>query len=150
MERNDYLCTSDSSMNLLVNGPSHLKSTPPLWKILEFQPKSSCSVIPDPNNYQKINVSDPDKISNNRYGRTLLNGILAGIIQRIHKSYKIQPEWQLILKSSSVFSWNFTLKWQLFPAEIKGTYRDHRVTGALNFHKIRDFCILVMVFDVLT
>ena len=33
---------------------------------------------------------------------------------------------------------------------IKGTYRDHRVTGALNFHKIRDFCILVMVLDVLT
>ena len=31
---------------------------------------------------------------------------------------------------------------------IKGTYRDHRVTGALNFHKIRDFCILVMVLDV--
>ena len=29
-----------------------------------------------------------------------------------------------------------------------GTYRDHRVTGALNFHKIRDFCILVMVLDV--
>ena len=30
----------------------------------------------------------------------------------------------------------------------KGTYRDHRVTGALNFHKIQDFCILVMVLDV--
>ena len=30
----------------------------------------------------------------------------------------------------------------------KGTYRDHRVTGALNFHKTRDFCILVMVLDV--
>ena len=45
------------------NGPSHLKSTPPLWKILEFEPKSSCSVIPDPNNYQKITFSDPDKIS---------------------------------------------------------------------------------------
>ena len=33
-------------------------------------------------------------------------------------------------------------------ALFKGTYRDHRVTGALNFHKIRDFCILVMVLDV--
>ena len=31
---------------------------------------------------------------------------------------------------------------------IKGTYRDHRVTGALNFHKTRDFGILVMVLDV--
>ena len=31
---------------------------------------------------------------------------------------------------------------------IKGTCRDHRVTGALNFHKIRDVCILVMVLDV--
>ena len=31
---------------------------------------------------------------------------------------------------------------------IKGTYRDHRVTGALNFHKIRDFFILVMVLDI--
>ena len=28
--------------------------------------------------------------------------------------------------------------------------RDHRVTGALTFHKIRDFCILVMVLDVWT
>ena len=56
---------------------------------MEFQPKSSCSVIPEPDNDQKISVSDPDKISNNRYGKTLLNGILAGIIQRIHKSYGI-------------------------------------------------------------
>ena len=31
---------------------------------------------------------------------------------------------------------------------LKGTCRDHRVTGALNFHKIRDVCILVMVLDV--
>ena len=31
---------------------------------------------------------------------------------------------------------------------IKATFRDHRVTGALNFHKIRDFCILVIVLDV--
>ena len=31
---------------------------------------------------------------------------------------------------------------------VKGTYRDHRVTGALNFHKTRDFGILVMVLDV--
>ena len=34
--------------------------------------------------------------------------------------------------------------------QLKGTYRDHGVTGALNFHKILDFCILVMVLDVLT
>ena len=31
---------------------------------------------------------------------------------------------------------------------LKGTYRDHRVTSALNFHKIQDFCIFVMVLDV--
>ena len=29
--------------------------------------------------------------------------------------------------------------------KIKGTYRDHKVTGALNVNKIREFCILVMV-----
>ena len=32
-----------------------------------------------------------------------------------------------------------------FRTDFKGTYKDHRVTGALNFHKIRDLCILVMV-----
>ena len=35
-------------------------------------------------------------------------------------------------------------------AYIKGTCIDHRMTGALNVHKIRDVCILVMVLDVLT
>ena len=56
--------------------------------------------------------------------------------------------------------YNYTVWWVLLLIEIratsntlfemafKGTYRDHRVTGALNFHKIRDFCILVMVLDV--
>ena len=39
--------------------------------------------------------------------------------------------------------------WPIY-GPLKGTYRDHRVTGALNFYKIRDFCILVMqmVLDV--
>ena len=31
---------------------------------------------------------------------------------------------------------------------VKGTFRENRVIGALNFHKIRNFCILVMVLDV--
>ena len=30
----------------------------------------------------------------------------------------------------------------------KGIFRDHIRDNALNFHKIRDFCILVMVLDV--
>ena len=31
---------------------------------------------------------------------------------------------------------------------LKGIFRDHSRDNALNFHKIRDFCILVMVLDV--
>ena len=31
---------------------------------------------------------------------------------------------------------------------IKGIFRDHSHNNALNFHKIRDFCILVMALDV--
>ena len=30
----------------------------------------------------------------------------------------------------------------------KGIFRDHSRDNALNFHKIQDFCILVMVLDV--
>ena len=30
----------------------------------------------------------------------------------------------------------------------KGTFRDHSSDNALNFHTIRDFCILGMVLDV--
>ena len=30
----------------------------------------------------------------------------------------------------------------------KGIFRDHSRDNALNFHKIRDVCILVMVLDV--
>ena len=33
---------------------------------------------------------------------------------------------------------------------LKGTFRDHSRDNALNFHEIRDFCILVMVLDVWT
>ena len=32
--------------------------------------------------------------------------------------------------------------------KVKGIFRDHSRDNALNFHKIRDFCILVMVLDV--
>ena len=32
--------------------------------------------------------------------------------------------------------------------ELKGIFRDHSRDNALNFHKIQDFCILVMVLDV--
>ena len=35
--------------------------------------------------------------------------------------------------------------WTVF---FKGRFRDHSRDNALNFHKIRDFCILVMVLDV--
>ena len=30
---------------------------------------------------------------------------------------------------------------------VKGIFRDHSRDNALDFHKIRDFCILVMVLD---
>ena len=30
---------------------------------------------------------------------------------------------------------------------VKGTFRDHSRDNALNFHQIRDFCILVMLLD---
>ena len=53
--------------------------------------------------------------------------------------------------------WYFCLKYDLgllyiithivMFSKLKGTYRDHMVTGALNVHKIRDFFILVMVLD---
>ena len=33
---------------------------------------------------------------------------------------------------------------------LKGILRDHSSDSALNFHKIRDVCIFVMVLDVLT
>ena len=33
---------------------------------------------------------------------------------------------------------------------VKGIFRDHSRDNPLNFHKIRDFCILVMVLDVCT
>ena len=32
---------------------------------------------------------------------------------------------------------------------VKGIFRDHSRDNALNFHKIRDFCILVMVYKYL-
>ena len=31
---------------------------------------------------------------------------------------------------------------------VKGILRDHSSDSALNFHKIRDFCIFVMILDV--
>ena len=33
---------------------------------------------------------------------------------------------------------------------VKGTFRDHRVTGAANFHQIRDVCMFTSVLYVLT
>ena len=33
---------------------------------------------------------------------------------------------------------------------LKGTFRDHRVTGAPNFQQIRDFCMFTSVLYVLT
>ena len=35
-------------------------------------------------------------------------------------------------------------------SNVKGILRDHSSDSALNFHKIRDVCIFVMVLDVLT
>ena len=34
------------------------------------------------------------------------------------------------------------------PTNIKGTFRDHSRDNTLNFHKIQDLCILVMVLTV--
>ena len=35
-----------------------------------------------------------------------------------------------------------------FMSKLKGILRDHSSDSALNFHKIRDFCIFVMILDV--
>ena len=47
------------------------------------------------------------------------------------------------LPSESIINvWLFSL------LEFKGIFRYHNRDNALNFHKIRDFCILVMIVDI--
>ena len=56
-------------------GLFHLKSTLPLWKTLEFKPKSMRQFNPDPEHFQKIHVPDPEKIYQKKGKRNSLNSI---------------------------------------------------------------------------
>ena len=66
---------------------------------------------------------------------------LISTVIKVYNFDKLNPVPKLISILLSEMMWGKNL-------DFKGTYRDHRVTGTLNFHKILDFCILVMVLDV--
>ena len=76
-------------------GLFHLKSTLPLWKILEFQPKSVCWVIPDPNNVQKNYVKKVWTILEFQPKSTV-------------KTFQIQPKFMKKVLKNSKF-WQFAV-----------------------------------------
>ena len=52
------------------------------------------------------------------------------------------------VRSLPFFSFSSHVNGATITAQMKGIFRDHSRDNALNFHTIRDFCILVMVLEV--
>ena len=93
-----------------------MKSTPPLWKNLEFQPKPLCRSFQIRTIFQKIYVPDPDKIREKRVELSIWNGIVAGIeLDREVIDFMESTGMALDTKFSTVFLLEFhTMNRQFF------------------------------------